>query len=68
METGYPRNDFIANVTKDEISSIKKRMNLPLDKKVILYAPTWRDNSYVAAGYTFELKADFHLWKEIQEI
>lgn len=65
VETGYPRNDFIANVTKDEISSIKKRMNLPLDKKVILYAPTWRDNSYVAAGYTFELKADFHLWKEI---
>ena len=38
---------------------------IPMDKKVILYAPTWRDNSYVAAGYTFELKADFHKWKEI---
>ena len=65
VETGYPRNDFIANVTNEEIVSIKKRLKLPMDKKVILYAPTWRDNSYVAAGYTFELKADFHLWKEI---
>ena len=34
VETGYPRNDFIANVTQDEIVAIKKRMNLPLDKKV----------------------------------
>ena len=36
-----------------------------MDKKIILYAPTWRDNSYVSAGYTFELKADFRLWKKI---
>lgn len=65
IETGYPRNDFIVNATKDDVFRIKKKLNIPMDKKVILYAPTWRDNSYVAAGYTFELKADFHKWKEI---
>ncbi|MBQ0065649.1 MAG: CDP-glycerol glycerophosphotransferase family protein [Firmicutes bacterium] len=65
IETGYPRNCFIANATEDEIVALKKKYNLPLDKKIVLYAPTWRDNSYVAAGYTFELKANFRKWKEI---
>ena len=64
IETGYPRNDFITNATNENILEIKKKFNLPLDKKIILYAPTWRDNSYVASGYTFELEADFHKWKE----
>ena len=65
IETGYPRNDFITNVTHDEVLQLKKKYHLPLDKKILLYAPTWRDNSYVAAGYTFELQADFHHWKEV---
>jgi len=65
IETGYPRNDFITNATHEEIVSLKEKFGLPLDKKIILYAPTWRDNSYVTSGYTFELKADFHRWKEI---
>lgn len=65
IETGYPRNDFITNATKDEIIALKNKFHLPLDKKVVLYAPTWRDNSYVAAGYTFDLKADFKKWKDI---
>lgn len=65
IETGYPRNDFICNTTKEEIVRLKEKYQLPKDKKVVLYAPTWRDNSYVASGYTFELKADFHKWKEM---
>ena len=65
IETGYPRNDFITNASKEDVLKIKERLNVPVDKKVILYAPTWRDNSYVAAGYTFELKADFYKWKEL---
>ena len=65
IETGYPRNDFITNATSEDILKIKEKYNIPTDKKVILYAPTWRDNQYVAAGYTFELKADFHKWKEV---
>ena len=65
IETGYPRNDFICNTTKEEMERMKEKYQLPKDKKVVLYAPTWRDNSYVASGYTFELKADFHKWKEI---
>lgn len=64
IETGYPRNDFMTNIEDSQILDIKRKLNLPLDKKIILYAPTWRDNSYNMSGYTFELKADFRLWKE----
>lgn len=64
IKTGYPRNDFLTNITGEEIKELKKKYNIPLDKKVLLYAPTWRDNSYNTRGYTFELQADFHKWKE----
>ena len=65
IETGYPRNDFITNIKDEEIIGIKKRYNIPLNKKVILYAPTWRDNSFNNKGYIFELQVDFNLWKKI---
>ena len=64
IETGYPRNDFITNASDEDILNIKKKYNIPTDKKIVLYAPTWRDNSYVSSGYTFELEANFHKWKE----
>lgn len=65
IKTGYPRNDFLINITDDKIKAIKERFHLPTDKKIILYAPTWRDNSYNTRGYLFELKADFHKWKKV---
>ncbi len=65
IKTGYPRNDLLTNITLEEIDAIKKRFAIPKDKKVLLYAPTWRDNSYNTRGYTFELKANFHRWKEV---
>lgn len=64
IETGYPRNDILTRASKAEVLAIKKRFGLPKDKKIILYAPTWRDNNYVTSGYTFTLEADFKLWKE----
>ena len=65
IETGYPRNDILTNATLKEICDIKKRLGIPSDKKVLLYAPTWRDNQYVTKGYTFKLEANFKKWKEM---
>lgn len=65
IETGYPRNDFLTNASAQDVLRLKQKYGLPLDKKVLLYAPTWRDNSYVAAGYTFVLQADFKRWKAL---
>lgn len=64
IETGYPRNDILSNASNEQILAIKKQYNIPNDKKVILYAPTWRDNSYVMKGYTFKLEVDFDLWQQ----
>lgn len=48
-EIGYPRNDVLVNRQNDSeyIKQIKKDLNLPEDKKVIMYAPTWRDDEFV---------------------
>lgn len=67
IESGYPRNDFLINCNNQEtISEIKNRCDLPIDKKVILYAPTWRDNQFYAKGkYKFDLQLDLNrLWEE----
>ncbi len=42
-EFGYPRNDGLAIVSKDEQNNAKEKLGLPKEKKVILYAPTFRD-------------------------
>jgi CDP-glycerol glycerophosphotransferase len=46
LDVGYPRNDFLFKYTEGDILKIKLKLNIPLDKKVILYMPTWRVESY----------------------
>lgn len=48
--TGLPRNDDLATVTEDEMKSIKDRLGIPQAKKVILYAPTFREFSRAEDG------------------
>ena len=62
LEFGYPRNDILYthNNPKD-ITKLKERMKLPVDKKVVLYAPTWRDDEFFSAGkykFTLQLELD----------
>lgn len=64
IETGYPRNDILSNYQNSDLEAIKAKLNLPSNKKVILYAPTWRDNSFNLKGYTFKLKVDFKKWQK----
>lgn len=46
LETGYPRNDYLVNANNEKAShALKIKLGLPLDKKIILYAPTWRDST-----------------------
>lgn len=60
IESGYPRNDILYdNVTKERIDQLKQEFDLPLNKKVILYAPTWRDDQFYQKGkYKFDLELD----------
>jgi CDP-glycerol glycerophosphotransferase len=64
LASGLPRNDALYHVTVDKIQELKKNLDLPLDKKIILYAPTWRDSD--DQGKTYSLKPPIHLekWEE----
>ena len=68
IEDGYPRNDFLYNYTKQDVSKIKEKLNInDIKKKVILYAPTWRDTQHQSGiGYTYKTEVDFEkLQKEL---
>lgn len=66
IESGYPRNDYLyTHNTQSEIEALKKQSNIPIDKKVILYAPTWRDDQFFGKGrYKFDLDLDLRLMRE----
>lgn len=65
IEEGYPRNDFLSNYKQNDIITLKEKLNIPEGKKVILYAPTWRDNQHTSGvGYTYDLGVDFDELKE----
>lgn len=66
IETGYPRNDILINENNEKtIQKIKKEAKLPIDKKILLYAPTWRDDEHANDGkYKFKLQLDLERMKK----
>ena len=66
LELGYPRNDFLYNYTEDDLKEIKRRLGISdINKKIILYAPTYRDNQHTSGiGYTYKTEVDFDKLKE----
>lgn len=61
LEIGYPRNDVLFHSnTPQEKEALKKKLGLPLNKKIILYAPTWRDDQYYQKSiYKFVSDMDY---------
>ncbi|HWT27162.1 MAG TPA: CDP-glycerol glycerophosphotransferase family protein, partial [Mobilitalea sp.] len=66
LEIGYPRNDVLfKNNNEKDITRLKEELGLPLDKRIILYAPTWRDNEFYGKGrYKFNPQLDFSMLME----
>lgn len=61
LEVGYPRNDYLINYKNEDILRIKEKISIPKGKKVVLYAPTWRDNQHNSVtGYTYQVNIDFN--------
>ncbi|MEU3019428.1 CDP-glycerol glycerophosphotransferase family protein [Nocardiopsis sp. NPDC007018] len=59
LETGYPRNDIFFSPDREAVAErTRRRLGLPEGKKVVLYAPTWRDDKYYTRG---KHKLDLHL-------
>lgn len=67
IETGYPRNDVLASPDRDVLAAqVRERLGLPADKRVVLYAPTWRDDNYYGPGkYRLDLRLDLERAAEV---
>jgi CDP-glycerol glycerophosphotransferase len=68
-EYGYPRNDLLSRGDTAELAArVRDRLGLPAGKRVVLYAPTWRDNQVYANGrsYRFDMRLDLErAWREL---
>ena len=67
-ESGYPRNDILCGTDADQVAEqVRARLGIPAGKRVIMYAPTWRDNQYYASGrYRFDFRLDLEqAWRRL---
>ncbi len=67
-DSGYPRNDILLSGDAAGVAAtVRQRLGLPAGKRVVLYAPTWRDNQYYASGrYRFDFRLDLErAWQEL---
>lgn len=64
LRVGLPRNEELWNVTDEKKAEMRRKLGIPADKKVILYAPTWREST--DGGKSYEIKPPIHFdeWKK----
>lgn len=53
-ETGFPRNDQYYRDTTEKQKDLRRKLNIPNDCRIVLYAPTFRDNNTTEA-YNLDL-------------
>lgn len=63
VRTGYPRNDELYAATPERVRELREAFSIPEGKRVILYAPTWRDSEDGGASYTLTPPVDFARWE-----
>ena len=64
IPSGLPRNDELYHVKKDKIKKIREKLGIPDGKKIILYAPTWRDSTDFGESYSLLPPINWKKWKK----
>ncbi|MFD0902009.1 bifunctional glycosyltransferase/CDP-glycerol:glycerophosphate glycerophosphotransferase [Actinomadura sediminis] len=67
LETGFPRNDILSSPDTDALGThVRKELGIPEGKKVVLYAPTWRDDqSYTRGRRGFRMELDVETMRKV---
>ena len=65
LRCGMPRNEELWEAQKIDKGEIRKKLNVPLDKKIILYAPTWRESDDHGKSYAIKPPIHFDKWEKI---
>ncbi|MFJ6622458.1 CDP-glycerol glycerophosphotransferase family protein [Kitasatospora sp. NPDC091335] len=55
LESGYPRNDVLARPDERTAAAVRRRLGIPEGKRIVLYAPTWREDQQRGDGDGFRL-------------
>lgn len=63
LRCGMPRNDRLWNADEAERVEMRKKLGIDAGKKVILYAPTWRDSTDGGRSYEIKPPINFDQWK-----
>ncbi|TDQ51990.1 CDP-glycerol glycerophosphotransferase family protein [Actinorugispora endophytica] len=60
LESGYPRNDVFHSPDRDKTAQrVRELLGIPAGKRVVLYAPTWRDDQrYARTRFKLDLQVD----------
>jgi CDP-glycerol glycerophosphotransferase len=61
---GIPRSDELFSTKKNQIDAYRKSLQIPKDKKIILYAPTWRESLNKGLSYDINIPINIKKWEE----
>ena len=61
---GLPRNDFLMTATPEYVAMVKDRLHLSNGKKIILYAPTFREFDRDSRGVILKPPIDLQKWQK----
>ncbi|MBR3031845.1 MAG: CDP-glycerol glycerophosphotransferase family protein, partial [Clostridiales bacterium] len=64
LRCGMPRNEELWLANEDRKKSLRSKLNIPESKKVLLYAPTWRDSTDGGKSYSIKPPIHFEEWKK----
>lgn len=64
LRCGMPRNEALWLADEKSRAEMREKLGIPVDKKVILYAPTWRESTDGGRSYAIKPPIHFDAWKE----
>ena len=64
LRCGMPRNEELWLADEEKKRQMREKLGLPSDKKVILYAPTWRESTDGGKSYEIKPPIHFDVWKK----
>lgn len=62
---GFPRGDELFHTSEKQVAEYKKALGIPEQKKVILYAPTWRESKNKGVSYDLKPPIKIEKWQEL---
>jgi CDP-glycerol glycerophosphotransferase len=58
LTEGYPRNDILARNDPADVDLVRKRLGVPEGKRIVLYAPTFRDDERSGTYWNHDMALD----------